>query len=110
MCELFQNKEDKKNIAISYNVLSEGFVIWIHYDKEDDWDWRHGELILSCLIKNFKLDKISYKERPNILRYKSLYWKSYALTAEYYTPCPKFDHELFFYDLSYQEYNTEYNF
>ena len=109
MYELFQNKEDKKNIAISY-VFSEGFVIWSHYDKEDDWDWRRGELILSCLIKNFKLDKISYKERPHILRYKSLYWESCVLTAEYYTPCPKFDHELFFYNLLYQEYSTEYNF
>ena len=71
--ELFRNKEEQKNIAISYNVPSEGFVIWIHYDKEDDWDWRCGELILSCLIKKFKLDKIGYKERLNILRYKSCY-------------------------------------
>ena len=104
----FKTKK-KKGIAISYNVSSEGFVIWIHYDKEDDWYWKRDELILSCLIKNFKLNKIGYKERFNILRYNSPYWESHALTVEYYSPCPKFDHEVFFYDLSYQEYNTEYD-
>ena len=108
--ELFQKKEEKQNISIHYNVSSEGLVIWVGYNKEDDWDIVRGELILSCLIETFKLDKIGYKERPAILRYKSPYWESHKLTVEYNIPCPKFDFEVFFYNLSYQDYNTEYNF
>ena len=108
--ELFQKFEEKQNISIRYNVLSEGLVIWVGYNKEDDWGIVRGELMLSCLIKNFKLDKIGYKERPAILRYKSSYWESHELTVEYNISCPKFDFEVFFYDLSYQNYNTEYNF
>ena len=110
LCELFRNKEEEKNISISYNVSSEAVVIWVYYDTEDDSDWKRGELIISTLIKNFKLDKVRYKEKPNVLRYNSPYWESYALTVEYYSPCSKFDYKVFFYDLSFQEYNTEYNF
>ena len=106
--KLFQKKEEKQNIFIRYNVLSEGLVIWVGYNKEDDWGIVRGELMLSCLIKNFKLDKIRYKERPAILRYKSPYWESHELTVECNIPCPKFDFEV--YDLSYQDYDTEYNF
>ena len=108
--ELFHNKEEEKNLSISYNVSSEGLVLWVYYDLEDDWDWQCGELITSTLIKNFKLDKVGYKEKLNVLRYNSPYWESYALTVEYYSPCSKFDYKVFFYDLSFQEYNTEYNF
>ena len=53
LCELFQSKEEKQNISISCNVLSEGLVMWVGYNKEDDWDACRGELILSCLIKKF---------------------------------------------------------
>ena len=108
--KLFQKKEEKQNISKRYNVSSEGLVIWVGYNKEGDWDIFQGELILSCLIKKFKLDKIGDKERPAILRYKSPYWESHKLTVEYNIPCPKFDFEVFFYDLPYQDYNTEYNF
>ena len=90
--------------------MSEGLVISVHFDKEDHWCWRRGEQILSTLIKNFKLDKISYKEKLNVLRYSAPYWESCALTVEYYIPCPKFDSEVFFFDELFQEYNTEYNF
>ena len=51
LCKLFQSKEGKQNISIGYNVLSEGLVIWVGYNKEDDWDACRGELILSCLKK-----------------------------------------------------------
>ena len=37
-------------------------MIWVGYNKEDQWDANRGELILSYLIKNFKLDKIGYRE------------------------------------------------
>ena len=67
------SEEGKRNISICYNISSEGLFIWIGYNKEDDWDIVRGELILSCLIETFKLDKIGYKERPAILRYKSPY-------------------------------------
>ena len=110
LSELFQKKEEKQNISIRHNVSSKGLVIWVGYNKEDDWDIVRGELILSCLIETFKLDKIGYKERPAILRYKSSYWESHELTVEYNISCPKFDFEVFFYDLSYQNCNTEYNF
>ena len=83
-------KTKKKSVCITYNVSSEGLVVWVQFDKEHNWDWRHGELILTNLIKNFKLDKIGYKEKPNVLRYKSPYWNPFALTVEYYSPCPKF--------------------
>ena len=68
LCELFQNKEEEKNISISYNVSSGGLVIWVYYVTEDDRDWKRGELIISTLIKNFKLDKAGYKKNPNVLR------------------------------------------
>ena len=83
--ELFQKKEEKQNISVRYNVSSKGFVICVGYNKEDDSDIVRGELLLSCLIKNFKLDKIGYKERPAILRYKPPYWESHELTVEYTT-------------------------
>ena len=92
----------KKSISITYNVSSEGLVIWVHFHKEDDWDWRRGEQIIPTLIKSFKLDKIGYKEKPNVLRYSAPYWESFALTVEYYSPCPK----LFFSDALFPEYNT----
>ena len=66
--ELFQNKEEEKNISISYNVSSRGLVIWVYYVTEDGRDWKRGELIISTLIKNFKLDKVGYKKNPNVLR------------------------------------------
>ena len=66
--ELFQNKEEEKNISISYNVSSRGLVIWVYYVTEDGRDWKRGELIISTLIKNFKLDKVGYKKTPNVLR------------------------------------------
>ena len=106
----FETKKKKKNISISYNVSSEGLVIWVYYDTEYDWNWKRGELIISTLIKSFKLDKVGYKEKPNVLRYNSPYWESYTLTVQYYSPCAKFDSKVFFYNLSFQEYNTEYNF
>ena len=108
--EVFQKKEKKQNISACYNILSEGLVIWVGYYKEDDQDIVQGELVLSCLIKRFKLDKTCYKERPAILIYKSPYWESHELTVEYKVPCPKFDFEVFFCDLPCQDYNTEYNF
>ena len=102
-------KTKKKSVYITCNVSSEGLVVWVQFDKEDNWDWQHGELILTNLIKHFKLDKIGYKEKPNVLRYKSLYWNPFALTVEYYSPCPKFNSEIFFFDKSFQVYNNEYN-
>ena len=51
LCKLFQSKEGKQNISICYNVSSEGLVIWVGYNKEDDWHACRGELILSCLKK-----------------------------------------------------------
>ena len=36
LCELFRNKEEEKNISISYNISSEALVIWVYYDTEDD--------------------------------------------------------------------------
>ena len=85
-------------------------VIWVYYDTEDDSDWKRGKLIISTLIKNSKLDKVGYKEKPNVLRYNSPYWESYTLIVEYCSPCTKFDSKVFFYNLSFQEYNIEYNF
>ena len=52
----------KQNISTRHNVSSEGLMIWVGYNKEDQWDANRGELILSYLIKNFKLDKIGYRE------------------------------------------------
>ena len=110
LCELFQKSEEKKSAYITYNVSTEGLVVWVQFDKTDNWDWRRSELILTNLIKNFKLDKIGYKEKPNVLRYKSPYWDPFALTVEYYSPCPKINSEIFFFDESFQVYNNEYNF
>ena len=67
-CELFKINQQNKSVYILSNVSSEGMVTWVNFDKEDSWDWRHGEIILSTLIKNFKLDKIGYKPKPNVLR------------------------------------------
>ena len=58
LCELFRVNEENKSFYISSNISSEGMVIWIHFDKEDNWDCRRGEVMLTTLIKNFKLDKI----------------------------------------------------
>ena len=110
LCELFRKNEEEKSVYITYNVSSEGLVVWVQFDKENDWDWWRGELTLTTLIKNFKLDKIGYKEKPNVLRYKSPYWDPFALTVEYYSPCPKINSEIFFFDESFQVYNNEYNF
>ena len=66
-CELFKINQENKSIYILSNVSSESMVIWVNFDKEDSWDWRRGEIILSMLIKNFKLDKIGYKPK-NVLR------------------------------------------
>ena len=110
LCELFQKSEEKKSAYINYNVSTEGLVVWVHFDKTDNWDWRRSELILTNLIKNFKLDKIGYKEKPNMLRYKSPYWDPFALRVKYYSPCPNFNSEIFFFDESFQIYNNEYNF
>ena len=85
-------------------------VLWVPYDTEDHWDWKRGELILSYLIKICKLGKVGYNEKLNVLRYKSLYWDPNPFTVEYYSLFPKYDSEVFFYDLSYQEYSTEYDF
>ena len=106
----FEKHDEKNSVYITYNVSNEGLVVWIQIDKEDNWDWRRGELILTNLIKNFKLDKIGYKEKPNVLRYKSLYWNPFALTVEYYSPCPKFNSEIFLFDESFQLYNNKYSF
>ena len=110
LCKLFQQKEEKQNVSIRYNVSSEGLIIWVDYNQEDQWEASRGELILSCLIKNFKLNKIGYREKAATLKYKSPYWESHELTDEYYILCPKFDFEVFSYDLSYQNCNTEYVF
>ena len=67
-CELFKINQQNKSVYILSNVSSEGMVTWVNFDKEDSWDSRHGEIILSTLIKNFKLDKIGYKPKPNVLR------------------------------------------
>ena len=64
LCELLRQNEENKIVYISYNVSSKGMVIWVHFDKEDNWDWRRGEVIVTKLIKNFKLDKIGYKSPP----------------------------------------------
>ena len=100
----------KKGVSISYNVPSKGLAICVQYDTEDHWDWKRGELILTILIKNFKLDKVGYNEKLNVLRYKSPCWDPHPFMVEYYSPCPKLDSEVFFYNLSYQEYRTEYDF
>ena len=84
-------------------------VIWVHFDKEDEWDWRCGEQIISTLIKILNWIKLATKN-PNVLRYSAPYWESFALTGECDSPCPKFDSEVFFFDASFQEYNTEHNF
>ena len=101
LCELLRQNEENKIVYISYNVSSKGMVIWVHFDKEDNWDWRRGEVIVTKLIKNFKLDKIGYKSPP---------WDSYEFTCKYYTPCPQFDSEVFFFDESFLEHNNEYDF
>ena len=44
LSELFQKKEEKQNISIRHNVSSKGLVIWVGYNKEDDWDIVRGEL------------------------------------------------------------------
>ena len=63
LCELFREKEEKKGVSITDNVSSKALVIWVQYDTGDHRDWKRGELILSCLIKNFKLDKVGYNEK-----------------------------------------------
>ena len=68
------------------------------------------DLILTTLIKNFKLDKIGYKTKPNVLRYMLPPCESYEFAVEYYCPCPKFDSEVFFFDELFKEYNNEYKF
>ena len=104
------DKTKKIKVYVSYNVSSEDMVIWVHFDKEDNWDWRQGEVIVTTLTKNFKLDKIEYKSKPNVLRCKSLPWDSYEFSCEYYTPCPKFDSEVFLHDESFLEYDNVYDF
>ena len=96
MCELFRCNEEKLKICITYNVSSEGITIWAGYNKEDYWDVRRGEQIVYCLIKSFKLDKIGYKDRPRVSKYKSPFWELHALTCKYYIHCVKFDSEVFF--------------
>ena len=60
--ELFQFNEGNKNLHIDFDVLSEGLLFGcINYDNDDHWDWKQGELILSCLIRQVKLHKIGYK-------------------------------------------------
>ena len=110
LCELFRQNEENKSVYISYNVSSESMVIWVHFDKEDNWNWRRREVLVTTLIKNFKLDKIGYKSKPNVLRYKSPHWDSYEFTCKYYTPCPKVESDVFFSDESFLEYNNEYDF
>ena len=83
----------------------------ITYDNDDHWDWKQGELILSCLIRQFKLHKIGYKEKPYVLRYNnSAFWLDHKFTVKYFVPCPEFHFDIFNSDPEYFEYNTEYNF
>ena len=110
LCELFQCNDRNKNLDIDFNVSSKGFVIWVHYGNDDHWDCKRGELILSCLIKQFKLHKIGYKEKPNVLRYNSAFWLDHKLTVEYFAPCPKLHFDVFNSDPEYLEYSTEHNF
>ena len=70
---------------------------------------KESEQILSCLIKNFKLDKIGYKDRPHVSKYKSPFCELHALTCEYYICCVKFGSEVLFYDLSFREYDMTYD-
>ena len=91
-------------------VLSKGMVIWVHFDKEDNWDQQHGEVIVTTLIKTYKLNKIGHKSKPNTLRYKLPPWDSHEFTCEYYTQGPKFDSDVFFFDESFLEYNNKYDF
>ena len=91
--------EKNQNVPISYDVWSKGLVIWVGYNKENDWDPYRVELLLTCLIKNVKLDKIGYKEILATLKYKLPYREPHELTVEYYIPSSKFDFEVFFYDI-----------
>ena len=38
LCKLFQQKEEKQNVSIRYNVSSEGLIIWVGYNIEDQWE------------------------------------------------------------------------
>ena len=53
LCELFRKKEEKKSVYITHNISSESLVVWVQFDKEDNLNWRRGELILTNLIKGF---------------------------------------------------------
>ena len=109
LCESFRENKENKSVYKTCNVSSEGIVVWVHFDKEDNWDWGRGELILSTLIKQFKLDKIGYNA-PNVLRYKSPPCDLYGFTCKYYSPCPNFDCEVFFFDESFKEYSNDCDF
>ena len=63
LCELFRKNKEKKSFYITCNVSSEGLFVWVQFDKEDNWDWWHGELILTTLIKIFKLDNKFWIQR-----------------------------------------------
>ena len=97
-------------MLIAFNVSSEGFVISVHFNNDDHWDYKRGKIILTCLIKRFKLDKLGYTLQPHALKHSMRFWFDYRYTVEYFTLCKKFGYEVFKFDPEYLEYSSEYNF
>ena len=96
MSELFRDNKDNSRINIIFNVSSGGITVWVGYEKEDDWEELRGQQIFCCLIKNFKLDKIVYKDSLHVLKYKPADYENHKLTCEYFIPVVKLDSTSFF--------------
>ena len=108
MFKLFRDNEENSRINVTFNVSSGGITVWVGYEREDDREELRGQQIFFCLIKNFKLDKIGYKDLPHVLKYKSADYENYIMTCEYFIPMVKFKSYIFFYSKNYKEYNDPY--
>ena len=108
MFKLFRDNEENSRINITFNVSSGGITVWFDYEKQDDWEGLKGQQTFCFLIKNFKFDKISYKDSPHILKYKSADYENHKLTCEYFVPMVKFESYIFLYSKNYREYNDSY--
>ena len=114
MCERFEFKEGNEKVEITFNVSSNGIIVWVHYDNDNDWDNDRGKNILASLTKQFKLHLVGYKpDVTEVAKYPGAPWEDRKKTTYYHIPLDleDFDINIFSHDKNYLQYNgNNYNF
>lgn len=114
LCERFEFKEGNEKVEITFNVSSNGIIVWVHYDNDNDWDNDRGKNILASLTKQFKLHLVGYKpDATEVAKYPGAPWEDRKKTTYYHIPLDleDFDINIFSHDKNYLQYNgNNYNF